>query len=219
MKEAKTMTESIIKFLEKIEKKGKLQFRENNLIEYLLKNGFAKQEIDRKLRDLVLKITFMTSELPIFGIDIEDVKNRISKIIEYEKKLDEEQKLKEVIKEREEIIKIKITIDKANGIVILCPPKLNDYVSIDGLSDELKRYINVLGYKKIIIDLSLIKWIKKDAILGPISGYINYLQKKNGCLKIANLQEEVWKRFKEFKIISLFDIYDSVNEAVASFQK
>ena len=104
---------------------------------------------------------------------------------------------------------------KMKTILILIPEDLTNHTNVDEFSDTLGEYVKY-GFKNIIIDLSLIKWMKMDAI-GPMMVCLVALRKRNGILKISNLQEIVKQTLKVTNLDTLFDIYDSIDDAIASF--
>ncbi len=70
--------------------------------------------------------------------------------------------------------------------------------------------------KKIVIDLSKVKWMNSSG-LGTMMGCLTSLKNAGGELKICGVTEKVKSLFMMTKLITIFDTYDSVKEAVQAF--
>lgn len=73
------------------------------------------------------------------------------------------------------------------------------------------------GNKKFVIDLSKVKWMNSSG-LGTMMGCLTSIKNGSGELKICGVTEKVKSLFMITKLITLFDSYDSVEEAVDSFK-
>lgn len=71
--------------------------------------------------------------------------------------------------------------------------------------------------KKIVIDLGKVKWMNSSG-LGAIMGSLTTTKNAGGELKLTNVTEKVKSLFMITKLITIFDTYDSVDEAVSSFK-
>ena len=71
--------------------------------------------------------------------------------------------------------------------------------------------------KKIVIDLGKVKWMNSSG-LGAIMGSLTTTKNAGGELKLAKVTEKVKSLFMITKLITIFDTYDSVDEAVSSFK-
>jgi len=71
---------------------------------------------------------------------------------------------------------------------------------------------------KIVIDLSRVKWMNSSG-LGTIMGCLTSLKNANGELKISGVTEKVKSLFMITKIITLFETYNTVDEAVRAYKK
>ena len=72
------------------------------------------------------------------------------------------------------------------------------------------------GIKKIVIDLSKVKWLNSSG-LGMLISCLTSVQKSEGVLKIAGATEKVNSLFMITKLITVFDRYESVDRATATF--
>ena len=72
------------------------------------------------------------------------------------------------------------------------------------------------GLKKIVIDLSKVKWLNSSG-LGMLISCLTSVSNADGKLKIAGATEKVNSLFMITKLITVFDSYESVDQAVATF--
>lgn len=70
--------------------------------------------------------------------------------------------------------------------------------------------------KKIVIDLAKVKWMNSSG-LGTMMGCLTSLKNANGELKLSGVAEKVKSLFMMTKLITIFETYDTVEEAVADF--
>ena len=84
------------------------------------------------------------------------------------------------------------------------------------LHEKLHEFIE-MDKKKIIIDLSKVDWMNSTGLGILISGYTT-IKNHNGDLKLANLTKKVQSLLTITKLVAVFDAYDSVDEAIASFK-
>ncbi|MCK5146518.1 STAS domain-containing protein [bacterium] len=71
---------------------------------------------------------------------------------------------------------------------------------------------------KIVIDLSKVKWMNSSG-LGTMMGCLTSLKNADGELKLCGVAEKVKSLFMITKLITLFSTFDTVEDAVADFQK
>ena len=72
------------------------------------------------------------------------------------------------------------------------------------------------GLKKIVIDLSKVKWLNSSG-LGILISCLTSVTNSEAQLKIAGATEKVKSLFMITKLITVFDSYESVDRAVATF--
>jgi anti-sigma B factor antagonist len=111
--------------------------------------------------------------------------------------------------------KIKVEI-KDNGIMVIEPK--GNYVGGDE-TDELRDTIKKLSEadnKKLVIDLGEVLYLNSTALGVLISAHTNYT-KREGKIKLCNLNKNLENLFVITKLALIFDSYESQEEAVASF--
>ena len=72
------------------------------------------------------------------------------------------------------------------------------------------------GRKKVIIDLSRVRWLNSQG-LGMLISCLTSLRNADGELKIAGATDRVNSLFMITKLITVFDSFKTIDEAVASF--
>lgn len=86
--------------------------------------------------------------------------------------------------------------------------------------DELKSAIEKIlesGQKKVVLDFAKVEWANSSGIGCVISCYLT-LKRMGGDLKLARPTDRVKYYLHISKLDTIFAIYESVDEAVASFE-
>lgn len=102
-----------------------------------------------------------------------------------------------------------ITIMALQG-AILGGPEAN------ALNEDLHRLIDA-GKKQVVIDLSQVTLMNSSGLGMLIGGYTT-MKNNGGELKLACLTDNVRKLIEITKLHTIFHPFDSVDEAVASFE-
>ena len=84
------------------------------------------------------------------------------------------------------------------------------------IHDKVKELIDQKK-SKVIIDLSHVKWMNSSG-LGTMMGCLTSLKNIDGDLKLCGVTEKVKSLFMITKLITLFETYDSQDEAVKAFK-
>jgi len=72
--------------------------------------------------------------------------------------------------------------------------------------------------KRIVVDLAEVKFMNSSG-LGMLIGGLTTVKKAGGQYKLANVTEKIESLLIITKLITIFENYDSVDEAIASFSK
>lgn len=112
---------------------------------------------------------------------------------------------------------MKLSTREVNEVVVL-EPKGNIMGGPDAtlLHEKLHEYIKQ-NKKKIIIDLSKVEWMNSTGLGILISG-LTTLRNNQGELKLANVTDKIQSLLAITKLVTVFETFDSVDEAVASFK-
>ncbi|HRE39981.1 MAG TPA: STAS domain-containing protein [Ignavibacteria bacterium] len=114
--------------------------------------------------------------------------------------------------------KVTVTEFKDEGISVVSPK--GNFVGGDE-TDELRDTIKKLseeGNEKLIIDLGDVTYLNSTALGVLISAHTNYA-KRNGKIKICQLNKNLENLFVITKLALIFDAYPTLDEAIASFSK
>ena len=88
--------------------------------------------------------------------------------------------------------------------------------------DDTKEFNELLhkligdGKKDVIIDLSEVKFMNSSGLGMLISG-LTTMKRENGSLKLVSVTEKIESLLIITKLITIFESYESVDEAVKSF--
>jgi len=72
------------------------------------------------------------------------------------------------------------------------------------------------GVNQVVIDLGKVSWMNSTG-LGSIMGSLTSLKNANGDLKLARVTEKVKSLFMITKLITIFNTYETVDDAVTAF--
>ena len=104
----------------------------------------------------------------------------------------------------------------SGGITVL---ELSGRVSLGEESNQLRTKIKeVLGKGKtgLVLDLSKVSYIDSAGLGTLVAGYTT-AHNVGASMKLANLTKKLDQLLHITKLVTVFDVYDSVEEAVKSF--
>ncbi|HOT97905.1 MAG TPA: STAS domain-containing protein [bacterium] len=84
------------------------------------------------------------------------------------------------------------------------------------IHDKVKQLIGQ-GAKKVVADVNKVTWMNSTG-LGALIGAMSSLRNAGGDLKLARITENVENLFVITKLVTIFDTFDSVEEAVTAFK-
>jgi anti-sigma B factor antagonist len=88
--------------------------------------------------------------------------------------------------------------------------------------DDTKNFNELLhklideGKKNVIVDLGEVKFMNSSGLGMLISG-LTTMKRENGSLKLASITEKIESLLIITKLITIFEVYESIDEAVKSF--
>ncbi len=112
---------------------------------------------------------------------------------------------------------LKIVKDKFKDVTVL---RLEGKLVIGDEVEEFRKAISEAvkeGNKKIVIDLSNLSYMDSTG-LGELVRAYTTVKKANGNLKLASLTEKVKDLMFMTKLLTIFENYDTVEEAAGSFE-
>lgn len=113
---------------------------------------------------------------------------------------------------------MKIKESEQDGIVILTlsgkmmngPESINLHPYVKKLIEQDK--IN------IVVDMGKVKWFSSTGLGALLASYTS-LRNVSGEMKIARATKRIYSLFYQMEVTSLFDSYETVDEAVKSFKQ
>jgi len=111
---------------------------------------------------------------------------------------------------------MKLSDYEKGGIAVLEPKgKIMGGPDATMLHDKLHELIEQ-NKKKVIIDLSKVEWMNSTGLGILISG-LTTLRNSEGELKLANVTDKIQSLLTITKLVTVFEAYDSIEEAINSF--
>jgi anti-sigma B factor antagonist len=108
-----------------------------------------------------------------------------------------------------------ITQTHRNDIAILEPSGYLDLHTVPEFENAIRALLGAEQYK-IIVDMNKLTYIS-SAGLGVFMGFIEEIREHNGDIKLCALPPRVFKVFDLLGFPTLFNIYDTLEEALAAF--
>jgi len=112
---------------------------------------------------------------------------------------------------------MKLSTRDENGVVVLEPKgKIMGGPDATLMYDKLHDFIKQ-NKKQVVIDLAEVDWMNSTGLGILISG-LTTLRNNNGELKLANVTGKIESLLTITKLITVFETFNSVEEAVKSFK-
>lgn len=108
-------------------------------------------------------------------------------------------------------------LDKDSAVIIRVKGNLMGGPETFSVHEKVKELLKE-NKTRFVIDLSDVEWINSTGI-GMLMGCLTSIKTAGGELKLSGIGEKVKNLFIITKLITLFDTYDSVDEAVKAFSK
>lgn len=83
--------------------------------------------------------------------------------------------------------------------------------------DTLKEYIDK-GHKRFVLDLVKVDWMNSSGLGILISG-LTTIRNADGELKLARVTDKIESLLMITKLITVFDTYDTIEDALTSFSQ
>jgi anti-sigma B factor antagonist len=91
-----------------------------------------------------------------------------------------------------------------------------DATNVESTLDQVTKLIKD-GFVQIVADFRNLRYVNSTG-LGILLHFSKTAKEKNGCFKIANVNDNVYEIIEIIGANTLLDIYDNVEEAIASLQ-
>lgn len=83
--------------------------------------------------------------------------------------------------------------------------------------DKVKEVVSK-GINRVVLDLSKVKWVNSSG-LGAMMGAMTTVRNAQGDLRLTGVTEKVQSLLMITKLVTIFETFPTVEDAVASFQK
>ncbi len=111
---------------------------------------------------------------------------------------------------------LQIVEKESGGVTILA---LAGRVTLGEESNQLRSHIKEMlagGAKRLVLDLGNVSYIDSAGLGTLVAGYTSS-QSQGAVMKLANLTKRFREQLNITKLVTVFDVYDSVEAAVKSF--
>jgi anti-sigma B factor antagonist len=111
---------------------------------------------------------------------------------------------------------LQIVEKEISGVTVLT---LSGRITLGEESNQLRTKIkDVLGQgvKRLVLDLGNVSYIDSAGLGTLVAGYTS-AQSQGANMKLANLTKRFREQLNITKLVTVFDVYDSVSDAVKSF--
>lgn len=113
------------------------------------------------------------------------------------------------------MLKIKKSSIDNIGVITLVG-KLSGIDCTGTIQEKVKEINSKEKIKNFIVDMSKVKWIDSTG-LGELIATLSSLQKQGGNMVLVNIPSPVQSLLKMTNLDQIFDIFNNMDEAVASF--
>jgi len=111
---------------------------------------------------------------------------------------------------------LQIVEKETNGVMVLA---LSGRITLGEESNQLRSHIKEMlsqGTKRLVLDLGNVSYIDSAGLGTLVAGYTSS-QSQGASMKLANLTKRFNEQLNITKLVTVFDVYDSVDAAVKSF--
>ncbi len=111
---------------------------------------------------------------------------------------------------------LQIVEKETGGVTILA---LSGRVTLGEESNQLRSHIKEMlsdGAKRLVLDLGDVSYIDSAGLGTLVAGFTSS-QSQGAVMKLANLTKRFREQLNITKLVTVFDVYDSVEAAVKSF--
>ena len=112
---------------------------------------------------------------------------------------------------------MKITDELKDGVVVIgLEGKVMGGPDATMFHGKLHEYVNS-GNKKVVIDLAKVEWMSSVG-LGMLISALTTMKNNEGQMKLVNVTESIKSLLTITRLVTIFETYDSMDEAVAAFK-
>jgi anti-sigma B factor antagonist len=111
---------------------------------------------------------------------------------------------------------LQIVEKESSGVTVM---ELSGRVTLGEESNQLRTKIKDIlaqGKKRLVLDLGNVSYIDSAGLGTLVAGYTSS-QNQGAGMKLANLTKRFREQLNITKLVTVFDVYNSVEEAIKSF--
>jgi anti-sigma B factor antagonist len=113
---------------------------------------------------------------------------------------------------------MKLNSREQNGVIILEPKgKIMGGPDATMLKESIRDHVNQ-NVKNVVIDLKEVDWMNSTG-LGIMISCLKTVREAGGDMKLSNVTDKIKSLLTITKLITVFDAYNSTEEALASIGK
>lgn len=105
--------------------------------------------------------------------------------------------------------------DNGKVVILMVKEERLDAHNSDQLKQELSRLFNE-GKAGVVVDLKEVRFIDSSGLGALVSGFKN-ASARQASLKLSSLQSQVKSMFELTRLHRVFDIYQTIDEAIDAF--
>ncbi len=111
-----------------------------------------------------------------------------------------------------------LTVTNRDGVSVVefADRKILDELCISEIREELFKLVADSDGIKLLLSFKTVEHLS-SAALGALITLNNQVAERNGTLKLSDITPQIYEVFKITRLNKLFDIYDSMEEALGSF--
>ena len=112
----------------------------------------------------------------------------------------------------------RLRVDEQDGVtrIEFVDRNILDEANIQQIGEEISRIIDEKTEPKILISFDNVDHLS-SAALGTLITINNKIRSKDGGLRLANIDKQIYEVFVITKLNKLFQIFDSADQALTSF--
>jgi anti-sigma B factor antagonist len=112
----------------------------------------------------------------------------------------------------------RLRIEEQDGVtcVQFVDRNILDEANIQQIGEEIGRIIDAAHQPKVLISFDNVDHLS-SAALGALITINNKIRGKDGQLRLANIDQQIYEVFVITKLNKLFQIHDTTEQAIASF--
>ena len=113
---------------------------------------------------------------------------------------------------------VKIRREGSVSVVQFADRKILEELSIHEIGEELKVLVDSEPKVRLLLDFASVDHLA-SAALGMLITLHKNVQARNGTLKLANINKQIFQVFKITRLDRVFEIHNTADDALAAFQK